>query len=113
MASIIKGVLNREEAVGSLAVARQLQQNYAGKQINAVGDMQGYFIIITIEWAVVAQSERGLVEKWRVGWCAGGKWEVPGHRQSTAEVPLGTRGVPRKRSGSQEKIAVEYLYSFE
>lgn len=29
MASIIKGVLYREEAVGSLAVARQLLQNYS------------------------------------------------------------------------------------
>lgn len=52
MASIMKGVLNREEAFSSLAVARQLQQKYAGKcgvMLLQSYDMQGFFKInITI-----------------------------------------------------------------
>lgn len=41
MASIIKGVLNREEAVGSLAVARQPLQNYS-MQASGVAVLESY-----------------------------------------------------------------------
>lgn len=56
MAPIIKGVLNREEAVDSLAVARQPLQNYSMQASGGVllgGGAIGHvrvFIVITREW---------------------------------------------------------------
>lgn len=41
MASVIKGVLNCEEAVGSLAVARQPLQNYS-MRASGVVQLEGY-----------------------------------------------------------------------
>ena len=44
----MKGAFNNEEAIGPLAVARQLHQHYSGKSRSSVGEirreiMQGYF----------------------------------------------------------------------
>lgn len=36
----MKGVFNNEEAIGSLAVARQLHQDYSGKSRSAGRDFQ-------------------------------------------------------------------------